>query len=90
MADLSKLSKPALRAYMRGGTPEWGTHGDADAHVRYAEPVNPRSRRRCTCGCKQRATHIGMANGVGLTTGCQLSIARWVRNPADHRHGSRR
>lgn len=48
-------------------------------------PVPPRSRRRCNCGCNRRATHLGRANGVGMLTGCQLSVARWVRSPVKHR-----
>src|ERR1700743_92587 len=41
--------------------------------------VPPKSRRRCHCGCKKRATHRGCGNGVTLVTGCQLYIRRWVR-----------
>lgn len=79
MTDLNKLSPSALAAAMRGGTQEWGLHGSAIDHVRYAEPVPAKSRRRCHCGCKRRATHNGMANGVALTDGCELAMARWVR-----------
>lgn len=45
--------------------------------------VDSRSRRRCWCGCKTRATHIGLANGLAMTRGCELFIRRWVRNPRD-------
>ena len=76
--DLNKLSPRALAAAMRGGTDEWGKWGSAIHHVRYMEPVGPRSRRRCQCGCGQRATHVGMANGVALNTGCKLCVSRWV------------
>lgn len=48
--------------------------------VRTMTPVANRSRRRCHCGCKKRATHLGRGDGVGLTTGCELSIRRWVRD----------
>lgn len=65
---------------MRGGTAGWGQHGSAVDHVQYMELVNPRARGRCRCGCRRRATHIGMANGVGLAWGCEMSIARWVRS----------
>lgn len=82
MGDLSNLSRPALSAAMRGGTELWGTVGSASDHIRYAEPI--KSRRRCTCGCGTRRTHAGMANGVCLTSGCELSIYRWVKT------GSRR
>ena len=45
--------------------------------------VMPQSRRRCNCGCGQRATHIGRANGVGMIVGCELSVRRWARKPQD-------
>ena len=77
--DLNDLSPAALSAAMRGGTRGWGRHGSSITHVRYAEPAPPRSRRRCHCGCVQRATHIGKANGVALMSGCELRVARWVR-----------
>lgn len=59
----------------------WGTHGSAAEHLRYAQPVAGRGRRRCDCGCGGRATHVGMANGVALTSGCELLVRRWVRDP---------
>lgn len=59
---------------------DFGIHGCSSFHKRYMQPVPRRSRRHCTCGCKTRATHSGMANGVCLITGCELSIRRWVRN----------
>lgn len=79
MIDINKLPPAALSAAMRGGTAAWGQHGSSQAHIRYAHPVQPRSRRRCHCGCGKRATHLGMANGVALVTGCELAIARWVK-----------
>lgn len=77
--DLRTLPQKALAAAMKGGTEAWGTYASASAHVRYSQPVRPQSRRRCYCGCNRRATHAGMANGVCLTTGCELTIARWVK-----------
>lgn len=53
---------------------------DSETHRRYMQSVAPRSRRRCNCGCRQRATHVGMANGCALVSGCELSIRRWVRD----------
>ena len=79
MVDLNKLSTPALSAALRGGTEEWGRLGSSIEHVRYADLAPSKSRRRCYCGCKRRATHCGMANGVALTMGCELAMARWVR-----------
>ena len=79
MTDLNNLSPTALSAAMRGGTTAWGQYGSSIDHVRYAELAPSKSRRRCHCGCKRRATHSGMANGVALTMGCELLMARWVR-----------
>lgn len=42
--------------------------------------VQASSRRRCDCGCKGIATHIGTGNGAGMIVGCELSIRRWVRD----------
>jgi hypothetical protein len=28
---------------------------------------------------------MGQANGITMIVGCELSIARWVRNPVRHR-----
>lgn len=67
--------------YRRRGTPEWKRYGSAMEHHRYTQSVETKSRRRCRCGCKRRATHLGMANGVCLVTGCELWLARWVRDP---------
>jgi len=35
---------------------------------------------RCRCGCKRRATHIGLADGFGMMSGCELTVRRWVRD----------
>jgi hypothetical protein len=78
---LNNLSAAALSAAMRGGTGEWGQSAAAIEHVRYAEPVTGRGRRKCHCGCGRSASHRGMANGICLTTGCELSIRRWVKDP---------
>lgn len=81
MADLSHLSKRALAAAVKTGTNGWGEVGSSTAHARYSEPLPKRRgrRRNCHCGCGQRVTHAGMANGVALTNACELAIARWVR-----------
>ena len=73
----------ALSAAMRGGTASWGQRASATEHVRYCEPA-PDKRRRCRCGCKGAATHLGKAQGIALMGGCEMSVRRWVRNPADH------
>lgn len=61
------------------GQTEWGTWGSARDHRRYVMPIDSRSRRRCNCGCGKRATHVGCANGLGMTSGCELSMRRWAR-----------
>lgn len=42
--------------------------------------VRPASRRLCHCGCRKRATHIGLGDGVALTQGCEFYVRRWVRD----------
>lgn len=76
---INRLSPAALSAAMRGGTAGWGQRASATEHVRYVEPIAPRSRRRCYCGCGRRATHSGYANGISLIDGCELSMRRWAR-----------
>jgi len=39
-----------------------------------------KSRTRCYCGCKTRATHIGLGDGVALTMGCEFHVRVWVRD----------
>lgn len=80
MVDLSKLSPPALRAAMQGGTAAWGEMGSSTENVRYIEPLPKRRgrRRKCHCGCGRLVTHAGRANGVTLTCACAMGIARWV------------
>jgi hypothetical protein len=51
----------------------------ATEHQRDSWPA-PDRRCKCHCGCKGTATHVGGANGMGLTSGCELSIRRWVRD----------
>lgn len=61
--------------------PSWGTHGSSIEHQRYAHRITGRiGRRKCDCGCGRRSTHTGCANGVALTSGCELAIRRWVRD----------
>jgi hypothetical protein len=77
---MNDLSPPALKAALLGGTEGWGSIGSL-SHVRYCEPMKPgERRRRCHCGCARLTTHRGMANGVALADGCELSVRRWVAN----------
>jgi hypothetical protein len=67
---------------MKTGMAGWGCHGSALEHGRYSEKIADRRRaRRCHCGCGKKSTHLGKANGVALASGCELSIARWVKDP---------
>lgn len=79
MPDLNNLSSSALKAAMEGGTQGWGCVGSSSEHVRYVEPIVPKSRKKCWCGCEGKRTHKGMANGVCLTTACHMGILRWVK-----------
>lgn len=80
MVDLNTLNQKARSAAMRGGTSEWGQWGNVYQHIRYAQPVESRSRKRCTCGCGKRGTHRGFCNGVAMTSPrCELAVARWVK-----------
>lgn len=79
MTNLNDLSPAARSAAMRGGMDGWGQVGGLPGHIRYMEPMPSTSRRRCSCGCKRRATRLGMANGVGLCSGCEMKIRRWVK-----------
>lgn len=81
MGDINKLSPDALKAAMQGGTEAWGQWGSSRDHVLYIEPIGKtRRRRKCHCGCNKRCTHRGMANGVCLTSGCELSTRRWAKS----------
>lgn len=61
---------------------EYGIHGSVDHPNRVAVllPGRVRNRRRCSCGCGNKASHAGVANGVCLTSGCELSMRRWVKD----------
>ncbi len=51
----------------------------AKTGFRHIEPVGKRSRVRCAC-CGNRATHLLMADGAAMGTGCELYGRRWVKN----------
>lgn len=68
-----------MRAKARAGyDPTWAS---ASEHARDFWPA-PDRRRRCRCGCDGRATHVGGANGIALTSGCEWSVRRWARAAA--------
>lgn len=55
-------------------------YGNAIIHNRTMSELSKKSRRKCRCGCNNRATHIGMANYIALTLGCEFYIRLWVRD----------
>lgn len=69
---------------MSSGHP-WGQGGSIDDR-RYIKRIggDRRRLRKCSCGCGQKATHSGMANGVALMSGCEISTRRWVRSVRDY------
>ena len=40
----------------------------------------PNKRCKCYCGYGGRETHIGLGDGAGMMSGCELSVRRWVRD----------
>lgn len=54
-------------------------YANSDIHVRTMVKVKSTCRRRCQCGCHERATHLGLANDVGMMSGCELTVRRWVK-----------
>jgi len=34
----------------------------------------PNKRRKCYCGCNGRATHVGVGDGAGMMSGCELTV----------------
>lgn len=84
MVDLNDLSPSARSAAMRGGTAGWGQVGGMPEQIRYIElrPKRPGRKKKCHCGCEAPVTHLGMANGVCLTGGCEFYVRRWVKGSA--------
>ncbi len=80
MGDLNSMSQAARSAAMRGGMEGWGAVGGVD-HIRYMEPRKKRPGRqpKCSCGCDREKTHLGLANGVCLISGCEWRVRRWVK-----------
>jgi hypothetical protein len=84
------ISPAEARARLEGGA-SFGAYGSAMEHRRYVEPMPSRfrNRRRCHCGCGGKSSHAGMANGLCLTSGCELSMRRWVRQGPVNQRGAR-
>ena len=42
--------------------------------------IDPEARpNKCQCGCETMATHVGMASGMPVMSGCELYVRRWVK-----------
>lgn len=54
-------------------------YANSDIHPRTMRKVKSTSRRRCQCGCNQKATYVFLANGCGMGAGCELVARRWVK-----------
>ncbi|HEY5819233.1 MAG TPA: hypothetical protein VIU14_12700 [Mesorhizobium sp.] len=54
--------------------------GDTTQYKRTMRAAMPWSRLVCRCGCDRRATHLGLADGFGMMSGCELTVRRWVRD----------
>lgn len=80
MTDLRKLSAPALKAAMTGGTTEWGERASINEHIGYVEPQDARGGhyRKCRCGCEGKAKFRAMFNGICMYEGCELSATRFA------------
>ena len=59
-------------------------YADAEEHLRTFKKIPVKQGRpKCCCGCDKLATHMGLANGCGMISGCELYVRRWTRNPQD-------
>jgi hypothetical protein len=54
--------------------------GSASEHRREMRELPKRYRRECLC-CGRRATHVGTANGLGMMSGCEWRVRRWIGDP---------
>lgn len=45
--------------------------------------VTLRGHARCTCGCGGQRTSLGVQDTRVVVSGCEASVRRWIRNPAD-------
>ncbi|WP_185751155.1 hypothetical protein [Arthrobacter sp. 31Y] len=76
----SILQREETRARANGLiSPSGMRSGSVDGHRALIEAPKT-SRRRCHCGCGNRATHTGLGDGIALMMGCELSVRRWVRD----------
>ena len=55
---------------------------EAMQYKRTVTPAMPWSLVRCHCGCDRRVSHLGLADGACMISGCELTVRRWVRDGA--------
>lgn len=77
------------RLVLTGKAHDGSGWASATEHARAAMPIAPTSRSRCSC-CGRRSTHVGVANGFGMMSGCELRVRRWVRDPLTQSDGTQR
>ena len=53
---------------------------EAAQYQRTMTAAMPWSLLRCQCGCSGRASHLGLADGACMMSGCELTVRRWVRD----------
>lgn len=80
MKSWSELSPAERKAAAKTGRSGWGSFGSVDTHALYVKPVE-KVKGRCGC-CGEPATHVGMANGVALMSGCEMQARRWAKQMA--------
>lgn len=63
------------------------TYANALIHPRsWKLRTGRRGRRICRHnGCRNKVTHLGLANGLAMLCGCEWHVFRWLRDPEDRR-----
>ncbi|MEV6432612.1 hypothetical protein [Nocardia sp. NPDC051463] len=73
------------------GQTAYGRIGSVDDHIVDVLPINAHvrwwHRRRCFCGCGQWSTHSLVANGLAMSSGCEIQMRRFAK---EHRGGTQR
>lgn len=78
--DRRTMEREGAKARLAGKVGDDGTRWGSVSGSRSMVSAPSTSRRRCSCGCKGRATRVGLGDGLALTEGCELSMRRWVRD----------
>lgn len=78
--DTATLRRERIKAFIAGLIEPTGVRSGSVRGSRSIIETDPKSRRRCSCGCGKRATHVGLGDGLALTIGCEMKVRRWVRD----------